>query len=35
MNKISSENYDFYYFNESIAEIDIDKIIKLQEGYFK
>lgn len=34
MNKTSSENYDFYYFNESIAERDINDIIKLQEGCF-
>lgn len=35
MNKTSSDNYDFYYLNGSIAERDIDKIIKFQQDCFK
>ncbi len=35
MNKTSSEHYDLYYFNKSVAERDINKILKLQEACFK
>ena len=35
MIKTSSDNYDFYYFKNSVAARDIDKIIKLQESCYK
>ena len=35
MEKISSENYDFYFLKNSIAERDINQIIEIQENCFK
>lgn len=35
MNSTSSENYDFYYFKDSLAEKDINEISNLQEECFQ
>lgn len=35
MKKTSSEHYDFYYFEDSVAERDINKIASIQEKCFE
>lgn len=35
MEKFSSENYDFHFFKDSLAERDIQKIVELQENCYK